>query len=166
MKRMLKNKKAQVPTDTKRLGIASIYNYFIEQNPDVLISFSDYSKMIRETNEFFKTKIIEEGVDLNMSANLSVIGIRQIARNHKRKIVDWGTTNKLDCNKDGNYTKLAYFTDDFYFRIYWNKSNSKVKNKTVYKFVPTSGLKGFKAQFKTHVLENELAVTNYKKHRE
>lgn len=162
MKRMLRNKKAQLPKSNKRLGIASIYNDFVGNNPDILISFSDYSKMIRETNEFFKQRIIEDGADLNMSANLSVIGVRQIPRNHERKIIDWGSTNKLECNKK-KYTKLVYFTDDFYFRIYWNKSNSKVKNKTVYKFNPTSGKKGFKAQFKDHVREHELAATNYKK---
>lgn len=155
------HKKKTGPNSKNRLGRIDIYNYFIDQNPDTDIDYKTFVNMITDCNNIFVNSIVEDGEDLHMGHNLSLIGVRKIPRNHKRKVINWGKTNKLACNQGGKgtYKKLVYFTDDEYCRIYWNKSAVRIPNRTVYRFNP---VKAFKLKFKSHLKDDPFATLNYK----
>ena len=56
-----------------------------------------------------------------------------------------------------------YYTDKDYLRYFWGKGKCKVPNKSVYKFIPTRGLKGNKEKLSLLLKEDDLAYLKFKK---
>ena len=56
-----------------------------------------------------------------------------------------------------------YYTDKDYYRYYWNKGRCKIPNKSVYKFIPTRGIKGNKEKLTNLLKEDDLAYLKFKK---
>jgi len=155
------------------MGIKDIYTYF-----DSVSDLEIDKNLFRSICSDFNMAIIEyilEGGKFFMSNNLSYICILRVFRNHSKPSIDWGESNKykkelLDAgeplydSETGKGTKWhIYYTDSEYCRYYWNKANCKIKNKSVYKFVPTRGLKGNKEKLTTLLKEDDLAYLKFKK---
>lgn len=164
---MTKAKKAYTKK-TKRLGIPHMYNFFTAKNPDIEIDYRSYAQMIRMANDIFVDGMVEEGIDLNLGFALGRIGIRKQERyfdpsKTQPKSIDWKSTNELNAKRaPGEKKKLVFFTDPYYFRVYWEKALCKVKNKQVYHFKPTQGEYGFKAKLKEHLRKDQFADSLYK----
>ena len=117
---------------------------------------------------------ILDGKEFNMGNNLSTLSIKGIDRNNSKPTIDWGESNlykkeilergdKLFDNKTGEGVKWhIYYTDSKYYRYFWNKGKCKIPNKSVYKFIPTRGLKGNKEKLVNLLQEDDLAYLKFK----
>ena len=138
-------------------------------------------KKFREVCEKFNTLAMEEiisGRELHLGFRLSSISVVRIERNYKNPPVDWKATKEYkqellddgyteddfyhpDNNPDGK-KYFIYHTDPWYVRFYWNKAGCRVKNKSVYSFVPTRGKKGNVTKLKKRLEEDDTAYLDYK----
>ena len=96
---------------------------------------------------------ILEGREFNMGNNLSTLSIIRRDRDPRYN------------SETGEGVKwYVYHTDEFYCKYYWKKGKCKIKNKSVYRFDPTRGIKGNKEKLITLLKEDELAYLKFKKH--
>ena len=118
---------------------------------------------------------ILSGKIFNMGSHLSSLSIREIDRNNSKPAIDWGESNiykkelldrgdKLFNKEKGEGIKwYIYYTDSKYYRYFWNKGKCKIPNKSVYKFIPTRGLKGNKEKLTNLLKEDDLAYLKFKR---
>ena len=118
---------------------------------------------------------ILEGKEFNMGNNLSTISITRHDRDPRNPRIDWGESNKYrkellaegkdiyDPETGKGEQWFIYHTDAFYCKFYWNKGRCKVKNKSVYRFDATRGIKGNKEKLIKLLNEDELAYLKFKK---
>ena len=91
------------------------------------------------------------GQAFNFGSRIGHLLIKKIRRNYEKPVVDWGESKKLkasiiakgltprDKDNPNGEDWLIYFSDPWYLRWAWSKKSlCRVKNQTVYKFVPTS----------------------------
>jgi|TARA_B110000908_G_scaffold169893_1_gene228042 hypothetical protein len=119
---------------------------------------------------------ILEGREFNMGNNLSTLSIIRRDRDPRSPRIDWGESNKYKAELlqagEALYDSITelgskwyvYHTDEFYCKYYWKKGKCKIKNKSVYRFDPTRGIKGNKEKLITLLKEDELAYLKFKKH--
>lgn len=155
--------------------LKDIYKLYKKDIEDPL----DYS-IFRDICELFNIYAMDEiieGKTLNMGSYLSTLSVIRIQRNYNNPSVNWGETNKLkkelleegytenDLYSKDNPDGIKYFiyhTDDWYCRFYWNKKYCKVRNKSVYSFHATRGLKGNKTKLKEKLNNNPLHYKKFK----
>jgi len=128
---------------------------------------SDFNIMIMD--------YILEGKEFNMGQNLSSLYILKRERDPRSPRIDWGESNLykqelLSENKELYNSETGvgikwhiYHTDPFYCKFHWNKGKCKVKNKSVYRFDATRGIKGNKEKLIKLLQEDELAYLKFKK---
>ena len=146
-----------------------------DMRSDVEIDKKLYRSICSEFNIMIIDYILEGG-KLKMGNNLSTISIIRLDRNNSKPSIDWGESNKyknlllsqgktLYNHETGKGEKwYIYYTDSEYCRYYWNKGKCKVSNKSVYKFIPTRGLKGNKEKLISLLQDDELAYLKFKKY--
>lgn len=91
------------------------------------------------------------GQVMNFGNKIGNLLIKKIRRNYEKPVVDWGESKKAKAqlikvgltpkgpNNPEGQNWLIYHSDPWYLRFAWVKKRiCKVKNQTVYKFVPTS----------------------------
>ncbi len=119
----------------------------------IIIDYKKFKEVITLYNTKAGKKIIE-GKKVNLLSGLGYLGARIVERNHNKKTVNWGETNKLrdengnlPLDKEGKKI-LVYFIDDDWLRVAWIKS-SGIRNLSVYSFEPASGQpgKGYSFEF-------------------
>jgi hypothetical protein len=120
---------------------------------------------------------ILDGKELSMGNNLSSLSIKRQERDPRSPRIDWGESNKykeelIKENKQiynaetGEGVKWhIYYTDEFYCKYYWKKGKCKVKNKSVYRFDATRGVKGNKEKLIHLLRTDDLAYLKFKKHK-
>lgn len=148
-----------------------------QETVDDPLSYEDYREVCELYNIYCMDKIID-GYTVNLGSYLSTLSIIRIERNYSNPAVNWKASNeyKQELIDQGitPYNKetapdgekwLIYYTDDWYCRFYWNKSQCKVRNKSVYSFHPTRGLKGNKTKLKEALDKNPLQYKKYKLHK-
>ena len=113
-----------------------------------------------------------DGKEFKMGNNLSTLAIVRMNRDPRIPAIDWGESNKykdellengeLLFNKEtGEGIKWhIYYTDGEYLKYYWRKGKCTVKNKSVYRFDATRGLKGNKGKLREL---DELDYLKFKK---
>ena len=118
---------------------------------------------------------LSDGSIIDLGYNLSNLSIARIERNPSKPVIDWGESNKykeellaegyeLYNIKTGTGKKwYIYYTDEEYCRFHWNKGKCRIPNKSVYKFVPTRGLKGNKEKLVELLKTDDLAYLKFKK---
>jgi len=118
---------------------------------------------------------ILEGKTFNMGNNLSTISISRQDRDPRNPRIDWGESNKyrkelieegvelFDPETNKGQQWFIYHTDSFYCKFYWKKGKCKVKNKSVYRFDATRGVKGNKEKLIRLLTEDDLAYLKFKK---
>jgi len=146
--------------------------------------YSDTSDNTMDSNLFrsicseFNMEIIDhilDGHSFNMGNQLSSISIKRVVRDNSKPTIDWGESNKYkqelvkegkqlyDKQTDSGTKWYIYYTDDGYLRYFWNKGKCKISNKSVYKFIPTRGLKGNKEKLSSLLKNDDLSYLKFKK---
>ncbi len=154
----------------------TITNIYEDYNSNIeAIDKNLFKELCFDFNEMIIDMLLEGG-EFNMGNNLSTISILRMDRNPQRKVIDWVESNKYKAELVKNKIKLyddstgegtkwhIYYTDDYYCKYYWYKGRCKVKNKSVYRFDASRGIKGNKEKL-TRLLQNDdLAYLRFKKH--
>jgi hypothetical protein len=149
--------------------ISHIYNDYVTRDDSV--SKETFVDICSEFNIMIIDYILD-GKEFNMGSNLSTLSIVRMERDPRSPAIDWGESNKYKAeliekgeelyNKEtGQGIKWQlYYTDKEYLKYYWRKGKCKVKNKSVYRFDATRGIKGNKGKLK---LIDELDYLKFKK---
>ena len=149
--------------------ISHIYNDYVTRDDSV--SKETFVDICSEFNIMIIDYILD-GKEFNMGYNLSTLSIVRMERDPRSPAIDWGESNKYKAEliKQGKelYSKETgqgvkwqlYYTDKEYLKYYWRKGKCKVKNKSVYRFDATRGIKGNKGKLK---LIDELDYLKFKK---
>lgn len=127
-----------------------MYVFYKQKNPTSTIPYWMFKEVIAKYNKKVSDAIIF-GQILNIGNRIGHILIKKISRNYRRPVVDWGASKrrKAQLIKDGIIPKdqnnptgeewMSFYSDPWYLRWAWVKKRiCRVKNQTVYKFVPTS----------------------------
>lgn len=143
-----------------RLGAKDMYKAYKKKNPDTDITYPLYRTIL----ETFNTKLsdtILEGNKFNLGSRLGYLYIKKIKRNPDSKVINWMETKAL-WKEEGVKKGFVYYTGDYYYRWNWEKKKAQVKNKSVYKFIPTGGKRGLKTKLVNRLKSNPFASTLYK----
>ena len=137
------------------------------------------SKLFRDICSEFNMIIFDyilEGKEFNMGNNLSTLSIIRRERDPRSPRIDWGESNKYkkelilegkklyDSNTGKGENWYIYHTDPFYCKYYWRKGKCVIKNKSVYRFDATRGLKGNKDRLIKLLKEDDLAYLKFRKY--
>lgn len=130
-----------------------MYKFYVAKNESDKKRPTPYW-MYKEVLARFNKKVSNDiifGQSLNLGNRLGYVQIRKIRRNYDKPIPDWGESKRIKADlikngivpKDENHPEgkewIVYYTDPWYLRWAWIKRKvCKVKNHTVYKFIPTS----------------------------
>lgn len=139
---------------------------------DGSLSYSQFREICHRFN-LLAVDALLEGDRIELGHQLGYLQIIRIERSFKRPKVNWAKSRKLkqqllkegkelyDHETGQGHKWLVYYTDDYYFRYYWSKKNCKVRNKSVYKFIPTRGKKGAKTKLATLLQQDDTAELNF-----
>jgi len=141
----------------KSLGPIEMYKQFVVDNPDTDITYTLYKEVISMYNKKL-VDVLLTGKEYNLRHNLGRVRIRKVQRNFDKPTINWGETNKL---KAEGINQFVYYTDDHWFRWYWEKRKCSVKNKSVYQFKPTTGKSGNKRKLIELLQNDEFAYLNF-----
>lgn len=153
----------------------TITNIYEDYNSNVEdIDKNLFKELCFDFNEMVIDMILEGG-EFNMGNNLSTISILRMDRDPQRKVIDWIESNKYKSELVKNKIKLydvstgegtkwhIYYTDEYYCKYYWYKGRCKVKNKSVYRFDASRGIKGNKEKLTRLLRNDDLAYLRFKK---
>ena len=104
-----------------------IYKYYAKNNPGTYVTYTQFKFILSLFNKKAVDYILQ-GKTLNFHNRLGKLRIKRVKRNFNDKTVDWAETNKL---KKQGINKLVYYTDDFWYRWYWEKRICTIPNKSV-----------------------------------
>ena len=137
--------------------ISHIYELYKET--DYSISKKVFVDICSEFNIMIMDYILS-GKEFKMGHNLSTLSVVRMDRDPRNPAIDWGESNKYKAELIANGDKLfdsesgegikwhLYYTDREYLKYYWRKGKCTVKNKSVYRFDATRGVKGNKGKLK------------------
>ena len=122
--------------------------------------------LFRDICASYNNEIIDSILDggiIDLGNNLSSLSIARIERNPSKPAIDWGESNKYkeELLAEGHDLKSKKW--HIYCRFYWNKGKCRIPNKSVYKFVPTRGIKGNKEKLVEMLKTDDLAYLKFKK---
>ena len=153
--------------------LRNITKAYIEEYGDI------DTNLFRDICSDFNMLVIDyilEGKEFNMGNNLSTLSIKRQERDPRSPKIDWGESNKYkkelleegqklyDAKLDAGVKWHIYYTDSFYCKYYWKKGKCKIKNKSVYRFDATRGIKGNKEKLIHLLQKDDLAYLKFKKH--
>jgi hypothetical protein len=143
------------------LTAKEMYSEFKKTHPEV--SYFMYKETLSRINKELSSLILE-GHTLKLSKyKLGNIRIKKVKRRFVKPRINWGESMKR--KNEGIAEYFVYYTDDVWFRWYWEKSKCSVKNKSVYSFAPTisnSSKDGNKNKLTNLLKTNPLAALNFK----
>lgn len=127
-----------------------MYAHYKAKNPKSKEPYWMYKEVISRFNKKSADAVIF-GQVLNFGNKIGNLLIKKIRRNYEKPVVDWGESKKAKAQLilegkqpagpgiSGGERWLIYYSDPWYLRFAWVKKRiCKVRNQTVYKFVPTS----------------------------
>jgi len=135
-----------------------MYEFYKKNNPGTEVTYNQFKYILSEYNKRAVAHILN-GETLNLGNRMGRIRIRKVARNFDKPRIDYNETKKLRAR---GLDKTAYFTDEFWFKWYWEKRLCHIPNKSAYKFRPTGGDGGNRKKLVKLLRQDEFAQLNYK----
>lgn len=152
--------------------ISHIYEDYIKTAGDIPKSL--YVDICSEFNMMVIDYLLE-GKEFNMGHGLSTLMIVRMDRDPRIPAIDWGESNKYKAELLASGNQLfdketgegvkwhIYYTDSEYMKYYWRKGRCKIKNKSVYRFDATRGVKGNKGKLMDLLKLDDLAYLRFRK---
>lgn len=159
---------------TKSHTVRTIYKSYSKDSDDK-VDYRTFADICSDFNIALFDELLL-GYEFNMQNNLGTISVRRVDRDPRRLQVNWGETTKykqelidngveLYDSKKGTGEKWhIYYTDKYYCKYHWTKHKAKVKNKTVYRFDATRGVKGNKEKLIALLQNDDMAYLRFKKY--
>lgn len=139
--------------DYNVLDMYKHYKNLCKEKDKEPVSLSKYRRILKEHNQFVVDEIIENSEEFRMPYRLGYLRIRKCRQklklDHDGNIitrhmhVDWATTKQLwATNEQAKASKKVVFhtnrqTQGYYYKWYWDKRASNIRNHTVYSLVMT-----------------------------
>ena len=142
--------------------IKDIYKYYKATSNVPVKTEAEFRSIWAEYMDTVIEEVVLEGEFIHLAGRMGDFKVVRKRRNTNAPTPNWGLTNKA--KKDGTYTGIIFYTDEFYYRYLWRKSNCIVKNKSIWNFKPTRGDKGLKTKLTSKLASDELAYLNFKQH--
>lgn len=137
----------------KTHSTAGMYEFYKKKYPKSKIPYWMFKEVIARHNKGVADAVILGSV-FNFGSGLGLLLIKKIKRSYrsllhpepdwgaskrrKAELIEQGITPKDQDHPDGEEW-IIFYTDPWYLRWAWSKKRiCRVKNQTVYKFVPTS----------------------------
>lgn len=143
----------------KKYGIVlkeEMYKHY-RDNFDRTLDRKQYRRILRKFNQRIFDQMLQ-GHRFNPACNLGQFYILRVSRNHRKKVVDWGSsekryqelinegyTPKSKENPDG-YNWIVFFTDDWYYKPHWRKKHCNIPGQKPYVFSLTFSNKKWLAE--------------------
>lgn len=135
-----------------------MFKEFVKKYPETTVTYPLFKYVISQYNKKISQEILN-GKEFYPGYRLGRIKIKKVERTcFTKPVPNWGETKKL---KAQGIDKIVFFTDNYYFRWFWEKSLCNIPNKIVYKFSPSAGSKGNRIALVNLLKTNEFAHLNY-----
>ncbi len=137
----------------RTLTAKDMYSFYKRKYPKSKIPYWMFKEVLARHNKFVSESVILGSV-FNFGQGLGLLLIKKIKRSYKALLKpepDWGESKKRKAEliAEGKVPKgpdhpegedwLVFFTDPWYLRWAWSKRRiCRIRNQTVYKFMPTS----------------------------
>lgn len=135
-----------------------MFKFYKKNNPGTDSTYTHFKYILSLFNKKASAEILA-GATLNLHNRQGKIRIRKVKRNFTNPKIDWGETNKL---KKQGISRWVYFSDDYWYRWYWEKKTCTIPNKSVYSFRPTGGENGNRKRLVKLLRSDEFAHLNFK----
>lgn len=131
-----------------------------------VINYTRFRAVLESYFKHARQRIIR-GETFQLWNQLGSISARRVERNFSKKVVDWGTTRKM--NQRDPITgklKLFYFDTPDWCRVGWNRPKKKITKIKQYEFKPTDGRGkgGFNDEFRQAMNETPTIRLSYDYH--
>lgn len=154
----MKNEKIKIADKTKSYTVMSFYNAYldnIEEDTVYDIPYSLYRKIVVDYFQYLRDELIENSKCVRLPYRMGYV---QIVK-HKPKFYDKRSL-RIDYQASKQYGKMIFLTNehsDFYkYRMYYNKTDMLVPNKSKYQLVLTRANKRRLASIiKNHITDYE-----------
>lgn len=147
---MMEQKNGKLIRTPRAHSTKEMYAFYKAKYPKSKEPYWMFKEVIARYNKKTADAIIF-GQVLNFDNKIGNLLIKKIRRNYEKPVVDWGASKKekkkilaeggtlwSEQNPSGEKW-MIYHSDPWYLRFAWVKKRvCRVKNQTVYKFVPTS----------------------------
>lgn len=145
---------------------SDIYRFYKSKTSNP-VNWKTFKQILLEFNDAVIENIIMKGHRYNQGAYLSTLGVLKIERDPNTLAVNWKKSHKLkqqllsegkklyNSETGEGHKWLVYYTDNYYYRIWWNKASCNIPNKSVYKFIPAGGATGLKTALKNAIAEGK-----------
>lgn len=128
MKEIPKRTEGKVKSDYK---LKDIWEFYKKEYPEGIKDYKVFTEVLKKSNLEILKVITEESKLFKLPYRLGVLGIKKFERSYKvpknKRAVDWKRTKE-----EGT---IIYHTQKWLYNWYWDKSECRVQNKTVYKFI-------------------------------
>jgi len=147
--------------------LASIYSLYTDEVLEGLqVNYKVYSEILNDFNKELVKTLLYDSAEVKFPCNLGSLRVRKRKINLKKPnklSPDWKATKDLwEENEEAKLNKqLVYHLNDhrngYKYKLYWDKSIARVKNKTVYYFKPARDL----SRELAYILKNEFEIDYY-----
>ena len=147
-------------------GLRDAYDFYRQKGGT--LPYNQWKELCEEFNNMVIDALLD-GERVEMGSGLSYLQIIRDKNEFKKPSVDWKASYKLRQelldegkelfdSKTGKGEKwLVYFTNEYYFRYYWNKKYASCRNSRVYQFIPARGNTGAKTKLVKLLTTDELS---------
>lgn len=151
---------------TTRITTKMMFKGFRKKYPKIEITYNQFKKIVGDTH----TIVIDECLKGGIYNFGNAVGRLQVAKfeykpyldaegNLKGMRPDYGATKK---HKKNGGTNTIYHRDKMKCRWAYRKNHSgRLKNKSVWAFIPTDGPKGISRKLHKHIESNPTCTDNY-----
>lgn len=139
-------------------NVEDMYKFFKTKHPNSDVNKRQYTNVVELYYKYARDEILE-GKTFKLGQKLGKIRIKKYRRTFNKPKLDIAETLKL--YRQG-IKKKVYYTDDYWYRWYWEKKSCQIANKTVYSFRPTIGENGNAKKLAQRLKNDEFAYLLYK----
>jgi hypothetical protein len=155
--------------DTKRITTKTMFRMFVEEYPDIVVSYKDFKKYMGDLNKAIIEACLEGGT-YKFGNNIGTWSIAKYERkpyldengNLRGTRPDYGATRKA---KASGKNIVIYHTNTLICKWHWTKSLAggyRVKHIGKWSLVPTDGPLGISRKLHHYVEANPRSTMHYK----
>lgn len=138
-------------------SLDDMYKFFKKKHPNTDVNESQFKHVAELAFKIVRDEVLD-GNQWKIGQRMGNIRIRKVKRTFKKPRINIYETLKL--RKEG-IEKNVYYTDDYWYRFYWEKKVCQIPNKTVYSFVPTKGANGNTKRLAKRIKNDEFSYLLY-----